>query len=167
MVDSTPHPRVPDRVRHVPVPPSAHALSTLARIDYENAVLAAVGPAHDRTAEQWARAVLEDAPADTRQALTQGWTSLGLHLGPAQSDGYVFGWPVRHSTPDNALLAPDPTVGLHGQLLFQRRQHTLLLACFIQLDDDTARALWAPVESRHPEVMYQLLEQAVSRTAQA
>lgn len=168
MVDSTSPPRIPDRVRHVPVPPDAHALSTLARIDYENAVLADLDPAQDdRTAEQWARAVLEDAPADTQQALTQGWTSLGLRLGPAQSDGHVLGWPVHHSAPDITLLAAGPTLGLHGQLLFQRRQHKLLLACFIQLDDDTARALWTLAESRHPQVMHQLLEQAVFRTAPA
>ncbi|MFC4516715.1 hypothetical protein [Streptomyces ehimensis] len=165
MVHSTSHPQVSNRVRHVPVPPAAHALSTLARIDYENALLAELDPAQDRTAEQWARAVLEDAPTGMQRALTQGWTSLGLALGPARSDGYLLGWPVRHSTPDILLLAAGPTLGLHAELLFERRQRTLLLACFIQLDDDTARALWAAAESRHPQVMHQLLEQAISRTA--
>ncbi|MBB4892952.1 hypothetical protein FHS39_001963 [Streptomyces olivoverticillatus] len=168
MVDSTSHGRAPHGVRHVPVPPAAQALSTLARIDYANALLADVGPAAgDRTAEQWARAVMEDAPADTRQALTQGWTSLGLQLGPARSDGFVLGWPVRHSAPDIVLLSADPTLGLHGQLLLQREERTLLMACFIQLDSNQARALWAQAESRHPEVMHQLLEQAVSRAAPA
>ncbi|MGI5340192.1 hypothetical protein ACQEVS_23730 [Streptomyces sp. CA-181903] len=164
MVDSTPRSRVSGRVRHVPVPPAAHALSTLSRIDYENAVLADLGPAPYRTAEQWARAVLEDADAGTRQALREGWTSLGLALGPARSDGHVLGWPVRRDTPDAVLLAADPTLGLRGELLFQRGPGTLLLACFIRLDDDAARALWASAESRHPQVMHRLLEQAVSRT---
>ncbi|MFJ8390908.1 hypothetical protein ACIQ9Q_41830 [Streptomyces sp. NPDC094438] len=165
MVDSTSHPGTPERVCHVPVPPDAHALSTLARIDYENALVTDLDPAQDRTAEQWARTVLEEAPSDMRQALTKGWTALGLQLGPAQGEGFVLGWPVRHSTPDVLLLSADPTLGLHGQLLFQRRSHTLLLAAFIQLDSERARALWAPAEGRHPHVMHQVLEQAISRTA--
>ncbi|MFI1973067.1 hypothetical protein [Streptomyces cinnamoneus] len=163
MVASTSHPRTPGRVRHVAVPPAAHALSTLVRIDYENAVLADLDPAQNRTAEQWARTVLEDAPSDTRQALTQGWTALGLQLRPAPSEGCVLGWPVRRRTPDLVLLSAGPTRGLHGELLFQRRPHALLLAAFIQLDGERARALWAPAENRHPHVMYQVLEQAVSR----
>ncbi|MFI0736679.1 hypothetical protein ACH4PU_01025 [Streptomyces sp. NPDC021100] len=163
MVDPDTPPHVRGRVRHAPVPPAAHALSTLPRIDYENAVLADLDTAPDRTAEQWARAVLEDADADTRQALTRGWTSLGLALAPAGSDGCVLGWRVRSSTPDAVLLAADATLGLRGELLFQLTRGGLLSACFIQLDGDAARALWAPVESRHPQVMHRLLEQAVSR----
>ncbi len=77
----------------------------------------------------------------------------------------MLGWPVRHSTPDITILTDDPTLGRRAELLFQRQQHTLLLACFVQLDDDTARALWAPAERRHPQVMHRLLERAVSRTA--
>lgn len=167
MVDSASHPQAPDRVRHIPVPPDAHALSTFARIDYENALLADLGAAQEHTAEQWARAVLEGAPPEMRQALTQGWTALGLQLGPAQSEGFVLGWPVRHSTPDHVLLSLTSTRGLRGELLFQRRPHTLLLASFIHLEDDDARALWASVESRHPQAMHQLLEQAITRTAPA
>ncbi|MBC2874556.1 MULTISPECIES: hypothetical protein [Streptomyces] len=155
--------RFPGTVCHVPVPPAAHVLSTLSRIDYENAVLADPDPAPDRTAGQWARAVLEDADAGTRQALTQGWTSLGLTLAPAGSDGHVLGWRVRRGTPDAVLLSAAATLGLRAELLFQRLEGKALLACFIQLDDDAARARWAPVESRHPQVMHRLLEQAVSR----
>ena len=68
-------------VRQVPLPPAARALSTLPRVDYEDAFLVETGPAQDRTAEQWARAILEDAPASTRNALSRGWSRLGLRLG--------------------------------------------------------------------------------------
>ncbi|UNO40007.1 hypothetical protein [Streptomyces sp. MST-110588] len=167
MVDSTYRSQAPEGVRHIPVPPDVHALSTLARIDYENALAVDLGAAQGaraRTAEQWARAVLEGAPADTQRALTRGWTALGLRLGPsARSEGRVLGWPVRHSTADTVLLGAGPTLGLHGELLFQRRKHTVLLATFIQLDDDGARTLWTGAESRHPLVQQQLLEQAVAR----
>ncbi|WP_268977867.1 hypothetical protein [Streptomyces sp. GS7] len=43
----------------------------------------------------------------------------------------MLGWQVRHSTPDIALLSVGSTLGLRGELLLQRRQHTLLLVCFI------------------------------------
>lgn len=167
MVDAIARAQTPDRVRHVPVPPDARALSTLARIDYENALLVDIGPAQDRTAEQWARAVLEDAPADTRRALTSGWSALGLQLSSTQPDRHVLGWPVRRSTPDLTLLGTSSHLGLEGELLFQRQQHTLLLASFIHLDNDDTRAVWAGVEDRHPQVMHQLLEQALSRTTRA
>ncbi|MEE4418927.1 hypothetical protein [Streptomyces bugieae] len=149
------------------MPTDAQRISTLDRIDYENALLADLGPTEDRTAEQWARTVLEEAPRDMRRALTQGWTALGLQLGPALSEGCVLGWPVRHSTPDSVLLSTSSTLGLHGQLVFQRRPGELLFASFIQLEGDAARALWASVEGRHPDAMHRLLDRAISRTTPA
>jgi hypothetical protein len=92
-------------VRQVAVPPAARALCTLARIDYEDAFLVQMGPVEDRTAEQWARAILEGAPAMMRRTLLLGWSALGLQLGPTASDGFVLGWAVRRSTPDFVLLA--------------------------------------------------------------
>ncbi|MGW3012044.1 hypothetical protein ACWC9R_24900 [Streptomyces sp. NPDC001219] len=160
MLDLASDRKNPERVRHVPVSPHARQLSTLARIDYENAVLADLGQAQDRTAEQWARTIMEDAPSDMQRTLTQGWTALGLQLGPARAEGFVLGWPVRHSTPDLVLLSAGPTLGVSGDLLLQRRPHSLLLSCFIQLDDDMARTLWARTESRHPKAMHQMLERA-------
>jgi hypothetical protein len=63
-------------------------------IDDEDAFLVEIGPAHDRTSEQRARAILEDAPILVRHALRWGW--------------FVLGWEVRRSTPDVALLLPAP-----------------------------------------------------------
>jgi hypothetical protein len=64
-------------VRQVAVPPAARALSTLSRIDYEDAFLVETGPATDRTAEQWARAIVEGAPITVRSTLVSGWSALG------------------------------------------------------------------------------------------
>jgi hypothetical protein len=156
-----PHVAAPGRVRQVTLPPAARALSTLSHVDYEDAFLAETGPAHDRTGEQWARAILEDAPMSTRNALSRGWSALGLRLGSTQSDRYVLGWEVRRSTPDVALLGASGRFGLSGELLFERRQHTLLFATFVQLENRVARALWAGIASRHRQVVRDLLEQAV------
>lgn len=168
MQETTPT-QAPNRAREIQVPPETRALSTLSGIDYENAILADIDAVDDsvqgRTGEQWARAVLEDAPAGTRRALTLGWTGFGLRLRPARSDRHVLGWPVRHSAPDHILLGTTSANGLQAELLIQRRPHALLFASFIRHDTDDARTLWAEAEHLHAPMMCQLIDQAVARAA--
>jgi hypothetical protein len=105
-----------ERVRRVRLPPSARALSMFSRIDYHDAFLVETGPDHDRTAEQWARAMLERAPVSRRNALARGWSMLGLRLGSARSDHCVLGWEIRRATPDAVLLGARGRLGLSGEL---------------------------------------------------
>jgi hypothetical protein len=130
-------------VRQVTVPAAARRLATLERIDYADAFVGQIRDARKRTAEQWARVVLEEAPVATRNALRSGWLALGLRHGVARSDRSVLGWELRRSTPDSALLSAGSRVGLPGEVLFERRQRTLLLATFLQYENPFARALWA------------------------
>jgi hypothetical protein len=153
----------PSTVRQIDVPSTARALCTLSRVDYEDAFLVEIGPVQDRTAEQWARVVLEDAPAIRRSALLRGWSALGLRLGPTRSDGFVLGWEVRRSTPDFALLGASSRVGLPAQLLFKRHQQRLLFATFVQQDNRITRAMWAGVEHVHRPIVRDILEQASCR----
>ena len=67
-------------VRQVPVPPAVLELSTLARVDYADAFLVPTAEGRSRTAEAWARAVLEDAPLAVRTSLLSGWSGLGLKM---------------------------------------------------------------------------------------
>jgi hypothetical protein len=149
-------------VRQVEVPADARALSTLSRIDYQDAFLVDV-PAPERTAEQWARAILEDAPMTTRRALQSGWSAIGLKLGGARPGRSVLGWELRRSNADFVLLAAESRIGMPGQLLFQRRQDTLLFATFVQQDNPLARATWAGVEPVHVPIVRRILEQAQRR----
>ncbi len=158
-----PHGAAPGRVRQVTLPPAARALSTLCHIDYEDAFLVEARPTQDRTGEQWARVVLEDAPMSTRKALSRGWSALGLRLDSTQSDRRVLGWEIRYVTPDAALLGASGRLGLSGELLFQSQQHTLLFATFVQLDNRVARRLWDGIAPRHRQVVRDLLEQASCR----
>jgi hypothetical protein len=151
-----------ERVRQVTLPPSARALSTFSRIDYHDAFLVETGPDHDRTAEQWARAMLEQAPVSTRNALARGWSMLGLRLGSARSDHCVLGWEIRRATPDAVLLGARGRLGLSGELLFARQQGALLFATFVRLDNVVARTLWAAIEPRHRRVVRHLLERAAA-----
>jgi hypothetical protein len=150
----------PGRVRQTVLPAGTRELSTLARIDYEDAFLVDIGLAQDRTAEQWARETLEAAPVSTRRALTRGWSGLGLRLGPARSERHVLGWEIRHNAPDVVLLGARGRLGLSGELLFQRSPGSLLYATVVQLDNPVARGLWAAIVSRHRRVVQDLLARA-------
>jgi hypothetical protein len=147
-------------VRQVTVPPAARALSTLSRVDYEDAFLVETGSAADRTAEGWARAVLEDAPLAVRSRLLSGWSALGLKLGRGPSDRYVLGWEVRRRTPDVVLLGAGSRIGMPGELLFERERQTLLFATFVHHGNPIARALWAGAEPVHVPTVRHLLEHA-------
>jgi hypothetical protein len=150
-------------VRQIAVPPAARALSTLPRIDYADCFLVETGPFEDRTAEQWARAIMEDAPLAIRRSLQSGWSAIGLKLGPTRSDGFVLGWEVRLSAPGVVLLAAGSRIGMPGELLFKRQRHALLFATFVQHQTPVSRAVWAGVEPVHVPIVRRLLEQASER----
>jgi hypothetical protein len=143
-------------VRQIEMPEDARALCTLARIDYEDAFV--VPTAADRTAEQWARALLEAAPARLRARLLSGWSALGLKL--ERDRGSVLGWEVRRNTPDAVLLGAGSRIGMPGELLFMREPRGLLFATFVQHDNAVARRVWARVEPTHVRVVRQVLSAA-------
>jgi hypothetical protein len=136
-------------------------LSTLSRIDYEDAFAVTADVEH--TAEQWVRMVLQDAPANVRRQLWLGWTALGLQLGPPWSSNRVLGWEVKHSDSAFVLLAADSWLGFRGQLLFRSEPHGLLFATLLQHTSPGARALWAPITPRHQRVVRSLLTHAADR----
>lgn len=149
-------------VRQVAMPRSAHTLSTLPRVDYEDAFLLDIGHVEKRTVEQWARATFENAPIAWRRFLPWAWLALGLRHGPASSKQFVLGWEVRHSTPDLVLLGADSRIGLPAELLFERKQHMLLFATFVHQKNVFARGLWAGVAPVHRQVVRYLLSHTVS-----
>jgi hypothetical protein len=151
------------RVREIAVPQTARAISMLPRIDYQDAFIVETGPTRDRTAEQWARAIVEDAPLVTRRTLRRGWSALGFKLGPTESDGFVLGWAVRRSTPDVALLGASSRIGMPAELLLVRHPEQLQFGTFVQHKNLFARALWAAIEAGHKVVVRKALEQAARR----
>jgi hypothetical protein len=151
------------KAQQVDVPQEARALSTLPRVDYEDAFVAGTEGAPDLTAEQWARAMLEDAPLATRRALRWTWLALGLRLGPTRSERQVFGWEIRHRSPDLVLLGADAVLGIRAELLFRHQDGTLLCATFLQRRNPIARAVWAAIERGHRRAVPDLLALAVHR----
>jgi hypothetical protein len=152
-----------DRVSQVSLPADARELSTLSRVDYEDAFIVDAG--RSWAAEQWVRAVLDDAPFAVRARLVSGWLGLGLKLAEPWSARQVLGWKVQHSSPDVMLLAADSILGLQAELLFRAEPRGLLFATLVQQNNPAARALWVRVTSTHQKVVRSLLAHAVRRSA--
>jgi hypothetical protein len=152
---------LPGRVRQVLLPADARALSTLARVDYDDAFIVEAGG--ERTAERWTGAVFNDAPLAVRARLVSGWVGLGLKLGAPWSADHVLGWRVQRRSPSVVLLAAESLLGLHAELLFRSEPRGLLFATFVQQDNPAARAVWVRVTSTHQQVVRSLLDHAARR----
>ena len=150
-------------VTQISLPDDARALSTLARIDYDDAFM--VRGVVDLAPWQWAQAVIDDAPARVRARLYTGWLGLGLRLGPPWSSQRVLGWRVARSAPDSLLLKANSWLGLRGELLFRSQSDGLLFATLIQLTNPVARSVWARVTDTHQHVVRSLLTHAAGREA--
>jgi hypothetical protein len=151
-------------VRKVTLPPDVRELSTLAHVDYEDCFVFDTDAAQDRTAEQWARAILEGSPAAMRHMLRSGWLSLGLQLGStAPSDQRVLGWHIRSGDPDVAIIGATSRIGFDADLLVMRQERSMLFSTMVQIDNVAAKALWVGLAPGHQVVVRQVLEQAVRR----
>jgi hypothetical protein len=146
--------------RQIPVPDDVPELGTLPRIDYADAFLVDTSAHPDWTAERWAKAVLEDAPAATRAQLLSGWLALGLKsAAPGPS---ILDWAVRSSAPDALLLGRDSRIGMPAELLFTLRPEGLLFGTLVHHRTPATRAVWAAVLRTHVRTVLGLLERAAS-----
>ena len=152
-------------VRQVSVPEEARAHSTLSRVDYADAFVVDELPAERLTAEGWARAALQDAPAELRRSLRWGWSALGLRLGPTRAEDRILGWELRRRTPDVALLAAGSRLGMPAEVLFERRTGSLLFCTFVEHGNPLARVLWAAIGPQHRQVVAHLLRRVACRPA--
>jgi len=155
----------PDGVHQVTPPPDLSDRTTLVNVDYQDCFLVDVGPSlSDRSAEQWARAIFEDAPAATRNRLVTGWPLLGLRLGPLASDEHVLGWLIAVKGPDRILLTADGSPEMLAELLVERVQGSVRFASFVSLLTPAAREVWVDVGPRHERTVRGLLTELRDRT---
>jgi hypothetical protein len=141
------------------------AFSTLAEIQHSDAHLLRTSRAADRTAEKWARAIMEDVPADLRARLERAWQVIALRLAPRGTPHTIAGWSIAQACPDYVLLHADSAVGFEGQLLFRRSDRGVLLATFVQFHDPSARTVWDRALPAHLAFVRSLLEDEVKRLA--
>ena len=144
--------------RQIAVPEALRGLSSLPRVDNADPVVVYTGAHPDRTAQDWARAILEGAPATTRAELLAGWSALGLKSTDATAS--VLGWAIRRQTEESVLLSRDSRVGMPGELLFSLSPDALVFATFVHHRTPATRALWAVVRHAHVRTVLELLDRA-------
>jgi hypothetical protein len=152
-------------VREIRLPAEAHALSTLPRLDYTDGCRMRTEHAEELTAEEWARALLEQAPEATRRGLRRGWHALGVKLGAADDPSLVLGWEVRRSSEDCVVLGVRSWIGTEAEVLCLREPDALVVGTLVQLSNPVARAVWTCIESHHRRVVRHLVRSAGKRVA--
>ncbi len=148
-------------VTEVPLPPEVPRLSTLPRLDYTDSFEAKTSEAGRRTAEEWARRMLEHAPVSFRVGAPPTWFALGLKQGPPWSSDHVLGWPVRHNEPDLLLLGADGRMGASAELLLRRESDSIFFATLLQIDSPVMKRVWSAIEGPHRRIVAKLLHRGV------
>jgi hypothetical protein len=157
------------RARRVPVPTEEPFIGG-GRYDYADAFEIRLDESDARSAEEFARCALEDAPRLVRAVV---WIAhryvLRLRLGPRSSGDYVFGWVIRASEPDVLCLeAVSPLLG-RGVIVGRRpdRARTVIATYVFFARPAVARVLWTVAGPLHRRVAAYLLEHAAAQAQQA
>ena len=143
-------------LEHLPeAMPSLHALS---RVDYVDSSTLQTSEAASWSAEQWARAVLEDGPLVRRYGFIPWRVVLGLRLGPSHAPGYVHGWKiVGRGTDWIRLEAASWLMTCNAVALVEEGRVTVAL--FLRYDNRAAAALWPLVSRVHRRALPVILHQ--------
>jgi hypothetical protein len=115
-----------------------------------------------RTAEQWARAVFEGAPAALRWCMVFGWRFvLGLRLHPDAAADQVLGWAVEApaSAPDTVTLAAASRF-LRAENIVAVGEGVVVWVTVVRYDSQAARPLWAVAAAIHHRTIPILLGHA-------
>jgi hypothetical protein len=116
-----------------------------------------------RTAEQWVRAIFEDAPRPVRWFLLLGWrVVLGLRLGPLTSPDHILGWPIVSREPDAIRLELHSAL-MKSQLALHLSGTTAIWSTDVYYTRPMARLLWVAVGVIHRQMVPRLLRRAASR----
>jgi hypothetical protein len=135
------------------------------RYDYTDSFEAPVtATTDDRTPEQWARAVFEDAPRPVRWFLMTGFRyGLGLRFGPRPSPEHVLGWAIIEREPDSLTLESRSWF-LTSRLIFQTEASRVTQSTFVRYDKRIAAIIWPPASILHRQIVPRLLRYAAART---
>jgi hypothetical protein len=129
--------------------------------DYADAFEAA--PVDSRSAEQWARAALEDGPIALRWFVAVGWrVVLRLRLGPGHSEEHVAGWPIVLETPQVVVLEVESGALGRARLTFRTAPSLVNASTNVAFERRGARAMWAAGGLLHRRILPYLLKHAAS-----
>lgn len=143
----------------IPVRDDVRALSRFRFADYADNFEAET---HDtaRTAEQWARAMLEGAPVGMRTFLVRTWPLFGVRLGPLHAAGYVLGWRIIKNTAEFVVLQVRSAAGVTVRLVVQAGDGKVLAGTFVRCEGLPGRVIWFAIAPIHRLVVSRLLGEA-------
>lgn len=149
--------RQPTIVQHREIPEVIRSLSTFAGPDYVD-LFTATTEAIDRSPEEWARAVLEQAPLARRNARVL-WRLMGLRLGPRHSPDHVQGWTIT-ARGDNWIRVETASWYMAAQAVCLVEEGQVSISLSLHYDQPVAQLIWALVSGPHQRAVPVMLSQA-------
>jgi hypothetical protein len=144
------------------VPDAIRRLGALANPDYADFFTATASGATDKSAEEWARTVLEDTP--TGRSAPRLWRLLGLRLGPTPSTAYVQGWRIADRG-DDWIRIEASSWCMTAHAVVQVDEGHVSLALFVRYDRPIAALIWPAVSVMHRRAVPVMLRQALKAHA--
>jgi hypothetical protein len=140
------------------IPVSIRTLDTLPCPDYVDLFTARTRGAAAKTAEQWARALLEESATGRSAPIL--WRLLGLRLGPMPSSDHVQGWKIADRG-DGWIRVETASWCMTTHAVVQVDDRQVSLALFVRFDKPMAAIIWPPVSRLHRRGAPVMLHQAV------
>jgi hypothetical protein len=140
------------------VPESIRRLADLADADYADTFTVQTDRAAEKSAEQWARALLEESALGRKAPIL--WTLLGLRLGPRPSVDHVQGWKIAERG-EGWIRVETSSWCLTTHAVMRSDDGKVSLALFVRFDKPAAAAIWAPVAPLHRKGAPMMVREAV------
>lgn len=141
------------------VPEAVRSLTTMAEPSYVDLFTIRTPLARERSAEGWARAVLEEAPLSRRNARVL-WRLMGLRLGPRESPDHVQGWKIAERGADWIRVETSSWYAT-GQAVCLVEDEQVSVSLSLRYDQPlVARLVWAVVAGPHQRALPVMLHQA-------
>lgn len=143
------------------VPDALVELGTLGTVDYVDSCVADVPVGTERSAEDWARVVLEQTAIGRRAPLL--WTALGLRLGPRPSPDHIQGWRIA-GRGDDWIRVETRSWFASAQAVCRVADGHVSVALLLRYDRPlVAAAIWLPVGALHRRGLPAMVAEAVKR----
>ena len=145
-------------VRAEDAPAPIRAVAAMPDADYVDVSVLRVDDADNWSPDEWARAVLESAPAARRFAFIPWRVLLGLRLGPWPSPDHVHGWRVAARGDDWVRIeAASWLMTCHA--VARVEQHRVEVALLVRYDHPLAALWWPAISVAHRLAMPVILRQ--------
>ncbi|QSB06485.1 hypothetical protein [Natronoglycomyces albus] len=142
------------------IPAEFVTIAAMHSADYADLFTRQTPGCRSHSAEQWARAMLEDEGGIPAQLLWR--TVLGLRLRWRRGPSQVAGWPIGQRGPDWIRLEAHSR-SLAARLVVHTGADSVSLGTFIRYDRRWGRRIWEPLSAQHRRLVPGLLNDAAHR----